>query len=307
MPIQVQGVRRLKVSRPLINEAYKVHNPNGRVAPEVREAVREGFVTVSNAVKDNVSNVSHSVQRDAFTLDKDDISRTISSAVEKVGKERPDREDEPVPKFDPPTRFWGKASFHCCSVDALKNRTKPGTVDLVLANPPESVRLGFFSKIAELADHVLSEAGLLLVVVLAVGSLREMLDRLSRGAKRAEFIAEFSVLFPAPFTDLGDPHCTQIRRAALMVFGKHGAKLPKGDDVIKVPAPAGGTAPDGYMEIKDGLPLFVSQFTSQGRTVCIPTLANNRGAVVAALAADCIVIGADEEQSVIDDIMRELS
>ena len=61
------------------------------------------------------------------------------------------------------------------------------------------------------------------------------------------------------------------------------------------------------MEITDGLPLIVSRFTSPGQVVCIPTLTDNRGAVVAALESGCTVIAADEDQSVIDDIVRELS
>ena len=90
------------------------------------------------------------------------------------------------------------------------------------------------------------------------------------------------------------------------MFGKPGATLPEGDDIIEVPAPAGGTA-DDFMDLKDCLPLVVAKFASRGQTICIPTLTDNCGAVVAALAAGCTVIAADEEQSVIDHIVKELS
>ena len=103
------------------------------------------------------------------------------------------------------------------------------------------------------------------------------------------------LLFPAPITELEVPHNTQIRRAALLVFGKPGAILPEGDDIIEVPAPAGGMA-DDFMDLKDCLPLVVAKFASRGQTICIPTLTDNCGAVVAALAAGCTVIAADEEQ-----------
>ena len=63
----------------------------------------------------------------------------------------------------------------------------------------------------------------------------------------------------------------------------------------------------GPRGIKDGLPLVVSRFASRGQTLCIPTLADNGSAVVAALEAGCTVIGADEDQSVIDVIVREAS
>ena len=61
------------------------------------------------------------------------------------------------------------------------------------------------------------------------------------------------------------------------------------------------------MEIKDGLPLVVARFASRGQTLCIPTLTDNGGAVVAALAAGCTVIGTEEDQSVIDDVVRRVS
>ena len=304
-PTQGQGAKKHKVSRPLINDAYEVADPNGRVAPEVREAVRDGTVSVSDAVKDNVSNVSQEVQREALSLVKDGRSRTMAAAVAKVAKEERERQDIPPIKLDRPTRLGKSLVLHGCSVDRLKRDLKPGTVDLVLAHLPDYVRLGFFYEIAELADHVLSDAGVL-VVVWAGGPLREMLDGLSRGARGMEFIADFSAIFPAPITELGVPHHTQIRRASLLVFAKQGAVLPQGDDIIEVPAPAGGMA-DDFMDLRDCLPLVVARFASRGQTICIPTLTDNRGAVVAALAAGCTVIAADEDQSVIDHIVREVS
>ena len=305
-PTQGQGAEKLKVSRPLVNDAYKVADPNSWVAPEVREAVRDGIVTVSDAVRDTVSNVSQDVQREALSLVKDGSSRTLSAAVAKVAKEERERHHEPlIIKLDRPTRLGKNLVLHSCSIDRLKWGLKPGTVDLVLAHLPEYFRLGLFYKMAELADHVLSDAGVL-VVVWDGGPLREMLDRLSRSARGMKFIADFSAIFPAPITELGFPHHTKIRRAALLVFGKQGAKLPEGDDVIEVPAPAGGMA-DDFMDLKDCLPLVVARFASRGQTLCIPTLTDNGGAVVAALAAGCTVIGADEEQSVIDDVVRRVS
>ena len=265
-PTQGQGAKKHKVSRPLINDAYKVADPNGRVAPEVREAVRQGIVTVSDAVKDTVGNAAQDVQREALSLVKDGRSRTMAAAVAKVAKEEREereRQDEPLIKLDRPTRLGKSLVLHGCSVDRLKRGLKPGTVDLVLAHLPDYVRLELFYKIAELADHVLSDTGVL-VVVWAGGPLREMLDGLSRGARGMEFIADFSAIFPAPITELEVPHNTQIRRAALLVFGKQGAVLPQGDDIIEVPAPAGGIA-DNFMDLKDCLPLVVARFASRGR------------------------------------------
>ena len=306
-PTQGQGAKAMGVSRTLVNEADHIIAAieGGRVAPEVGEAIRVGTITGSDAVKDNVRDASQEVQREALSQVKDGRSRTFSAAIEKVERESLQRIDEPPSRLPRPTRIGKSAELYICSVHALIRRVKPGTVDLVLAHPPESVRLGFFSRIAELADHVLSDEGVLLVVVLAIGRLREILDRLSR--RRPEFIAEFSLLFPAPVNDLGDPHYVKVRRAAVLVFGKHGAKVAAGDDVIEVPAKDGGVGEDGFMDLKEGLPLVVSRFALSRQKVCIPTLADNGGAVLAALNAGCTVIGADSDQAIIDEVVVEIS
>ena len=306
-PTQGQGATNLRVGRELINQAYTVVDPHGRVAPEIREAIRAGTVSINDAASEKVASVSQDTQRLALSHVKDGSSSTISRAVDRLAKERMQRDSEPLSKLHPPTTLGKSAEFHCCYVDALKRRVKPGTVDLVLVHPPESVRIGFYSHIAEMADHVLSDAGVLVVAVLADALLRGILDRLSRKEREIEFIAEFSLLSPTPFTDLGDPHYTKIRRAALLVFGKRGARLPEGDDIIDVPAPARDMAEGEFMEINDGLPLAVWRFASPGQVVCIPTLQGSCGAVLAALGSGCTVIGADEDQSLIDEVVREAS
>ena len=303
-PTQGQGAKAKGVGRDLINMPYKVVDPNGRVAPEIRDAVHAGTVSMNDAASETVGNSSIQVQRQALSQVKEGKSSTISRAIDELSKERMQRDHETLSKLHPPTRFGKSSQLYCCPVDALKRSVKPGTVDLLLVHLPDHVRIGCYSHIAELADHVLSDSGVMVVAVVAAAALPERLDRISRGGQ--EFIAEFSLLFPAPIAELGDPHYTEIRRLALLVLGKHAATFPPGDDVIEVPAPA-DVPGDGLMEITDGLPLIVSRFTSPGQVVCIPTLTDNRGAVVAALESGCTVIAADEDQSVIDDIVRELS
>ena len=205
LPTQGQGAAKLKVSRPLVNDAYKVADPNGPVTPEVREAVRQGIVTISDAVRDNVGNAALDVQREALSLVKEGKIRTLSGAVAKVEKEAREPHDEPpIIKLGRPKRLGKNLVLHSCPVDRLKRGLKPGTVDLVLAHPPYYVRLGFFYKIAELADHVLSDAGVL-VVVWAGGPLREMLDGLSRGALGHGVHRRLFRNFPRPHHRTGSP------------------------------------------------------------------------------------------------------
>ena len=302
-PTQGQGAKAKAVGRDLINQAYKVVDSNGSVAPEIRDAVQAGTVSINDALSEKVINASQEVQRQALSQVKDGSSTTIARAINKMAKESPQRDQQPLSRLHTPTRFGKHSQLYCCPVADLKRSVKPGTVDLLLVHLPAYVRIGFYSQIAELADHVLRDSGVLVVAVVADAALPERLDRVSRGGQ--EFIGEFSLLFPAPIAELGDPHYTDIRRVALLVLGKHAATLPPGGDVIEVPAPA-DVPGDGLMEITDGLPLLVARFANGG-SVCIPNLSDNRGSAVAAVKSGCTVIAADEDQSVIDDVVREFS
>ena len=302
-PTQGQGAKAKGVGRDLIHLAYQVVDPNGRVAPEIRDAVHDGTVSINAALSEQVVNASREVQIKALSQVKEGKSRIISRAMDELSKERMQSDHEPLPSLHPPTKFGKHSQLYCCPVDDLKRSVKPGTVDLLLVHFPDHVRSGFYSQIAALADHALSDSGLLVVTAVAAATLPDRLHRISRGGQ--EFIAEFSLLFPAPIAELGDPHYTEIRRLALLVFGKHAATLPPGDDVIEVPAPP-DVPGDGLMEITDGLPLLVARFANGG-SVCIPNLSDNRGSAVAAVKSGCTVIAADEDQSVIDHFVREFS
>ena len=90
-PTQGQGAKTTGVSRSLINDAYKVSDPDGRVTPEVMEAVRNDIVTVSDAVNDDVLNASPEVQREALALVKNGQPRTMVAAVQRVVQETLER------------------------------------------------------------------------------------------------------------------------------------------------------------------------------------------------------------------------
>ena len=306
-PTQGQGAKAKGVSRDLINFAYKVADPNGRVAPEIRDAVRDGTVSMNAALSEQVVNASKEVQRQALSQVKEGKSRTIPRAIDELSKKRMQRDHQTPSRLHTPTTLGRRAEFHCGFVDDLQRFVEPGRVDLVIAHPPEFVSMTYYSHIAELADHALSEAGVLVVVVPAGAPLHGILNRLHNKKRGFEFIAEFSLLSPIPFTDLGDPHYTRVRRAALLVYGKRGTILPAGDDIILVPGPTGDMAEDDFMEIGDCLPLVVHRFARTGQTVLFPTLSDSRDAVAASLELGCTVIGADQDQSVIDVIVREAS
>lgn len=302
-PTQGQAASRLGVSRSLINDAYKVANPDGRTAPEVREAVRQGVISLSDAVKDNVNDAPKEVQAEALALLTGEGVRTLTAAVGRVRRERQAR--APALRSPSPTRVE-KHEFYFSDVELLTLRLRPGTVDVLLVYSYQFRRSDFLSQIARLADRVLHQAGVLVLVVKPDIELHDVLVRLSRRVRETKFIAEFSLLFPLPIDDLGYPHQTEIRRVALLVFGKPEVRLPDGDDVIEVPAPAESTEDDDFMEIKDGLALVVDQFATKGDRICIPTLEGNSEAVLAAVKSGCTVVGAEIDEEVIADVAEDV-
>ena len=76
-PTQAQGAKAKGVGRDLINMAYKVVDPNGRVAPEIRDAVHAGTVSMNDAASETVGNSSIQVQRQALSQVKEGKSSTI--------------------------------------------------------------------------------------------------------------------------------------------------------------------------------------------------------------------------------------
>ena len=304
-PTQGQGARAQGVGRTLINLAYQLVDPNAGVAPEIRDAVKDGTVSINDALSEKVVSASQEVLRQALSQVKDGSSRTIARAVDKLAQVSPQPDQHPLSRLHTPTKFWKGSQFYCCPVGDLQRSVKPGTVDLILVHLPDHVRVDFYSQIAKLAAHVLCDSGVLVVAVVATGALPERLDRISRGG--LEFIFESSLLFPAPVAELGDPHYTDIRRVALLVFGKPRSSItPRGrrhrGSCLRLMSQR-----TVRWKITDGLPLALSRFASPDQVVCIPTLSDNRGAVVTAVASGCTLIAADEDQSVIDDIISELS
>ena len=296
---QGEAAEALGISRRLLGDAVKVAAQDGPAMPELREAVRQNLVTVSDAAKCKVIGASTQVQLQALARVKDGEERTMAAAVGKVLEEIAERECEQVPRFVIPTRFGENATVYRCSVAGLRTMLEPGTVDLIVALPAADARPGIFSDLGSLATHALTEAGMMVVGLADTGRLPEVLSRLRKSGP--EWLFELSLLFPNPIANSGEPHWMGLRRVALLVCGKPGAC-----DVIEVPTPGGDTA-GRPLEPEDGMPLVVQLFASQGQVVCDPLLSGRNGVALAVVETGCAFIGAGEDQSSIDLLWEQLN
>ena len=195
-------------------------------------------------------------------------------------------------------------TLHTCSVAGLTRRLEPGSVHLIITCPAKDDLLAALPDLAALTHRALSSDGLLAVAMVDTGLLPRVMGHL--GGKRLQWLMEISLLFPYPVARSGEPHLVPLRRAALLLYGRPGAKVEAEGDVIEVP-PAGAVAGDSGLALERSLDQAVGQLVSPGRTVCDPTLAGGSGLALAAVAAGGSFIGAHEDQASIDAALAALA
>ena len=297
---QSEAASLFKVSPRLVTHAIRVFSDDSTATPELRQAVREDRVAVSDASQ--IVQEPPEVQRRAMRLAASGEVRTVAEGVRRIRPESAGPRKEDTQAYDP--AYIGKnISIYNAKVADLHMSVEPGTVDVIICSPPRDVRPAILSHLGIFASHALTEEGLLIVAA-DTGQLPEMLDGLRRGGPR--WVMECSLLFPAPIAESEDPHYLDIRRVALLILGKSGAKLREGDDVIEV-SDHDTTTGKGRLGLEDGIALVVSRFVSQGQVVCNPILNGLSEVAMAAVEAGCRFIGADHDKRRIDAVVKELS
>ena len=253
----------------LLSDATKIANKDGPAVSEVRDAVRQGVTTVTDAAQGTVLRASPEAQRQAVALVRNGEARTVAAAVGKVSQNLPvagghDRLDP-----DPPASFGEQATFHRCSVSGLVGRIARESVDLIVTSPPRDTRLTEFSDLAALAGQALTPEGLLVVAILCRKRFLRIPGRMEKSG--LELIIDLSLVFPTPVSFSGEPHRIGLRRVPLLVLGKPGARIYVDSDVIEVPPSpvhADGSAPG----VEDGMGMVVRNLASRGQVVCDPVM-----------------------------------
>ena len=288
----------------LLSDAARVADKNGPATPELRDAVRQGLVTVTGAANGTVLKAPQELQRQAVALVRNGEAKTVAAAVKRISENLTAPGDQKPSQLTPSLRFGERASFHHCSVEGLAGRIAPGSVDLIVASPPRSAGLPAFSDLATLAVRALTPEGLLVVAVLCRRRLPRILNRLQKTG--LEWVIDLSLLFPAPVSVSDEPHRIGLRRVALLVFGKPGARLDLECDIIEVPPACADAGAQQASGIRGGLALAVQTLASPGQVVCDPIAGGRDGVAQAAVGAGCTFIGADQDQDRMHTVCRLL-
>ena len=298
---QGEAAELLGVSRRLVTHASRVLAENSPAAAELREAVEQGQVRVSDAAR--LVGQPNEVQQKAVELVVSGESRTLNGAARRVRREML-RMQESAAREDNLTRPLDDATtLHIAPVADLPALVAPDSVDAIITHPPHTEEsLSLFSDLAAFAAHALKTSG----VIVVVGSgtlLPRMLERLQHPQLR--WVGEWDLLFHGHPARSGPPHWINLHRQPLLVYGKPGFRPNEMDDLIEVPAPDGD--PRGTDRNEAAMKLVVERFARPGQVVSDPVMLDRSGTALAARKLGCTFIGADRTPSCVERVRKRLA
>ena len=301
---QEEAASHVSISPRTVSHGVRVFSEDSPAIPVLRQAVREKKIAVSDASK--VVHEPSEIQRRAVDLVDSGEVLTVVDGVRRARLESPYRQSLEDGQAHPPACVGENIRIHNAKIADLHGVVEPATVGLIICCPPRDARLPVFSDIAAFSAHALAEDGLLIVAA-DTGRLPEQLGRLKH--RDLEWICQVHLLFDDPIANTGEPHYIELKTVPLLLFGKQGTRIERGDDVINVPS-----LPEATKDVRDGsrsldaaAELIVGRFASSDQVLCDPMLNGRIGIAVAAAKTGCIFVGADVDPSRIERIAQQLS
>ena len=122
-----------------------------------------------------------------------------------------------------------------------------------------------------------------------------------------DWVTEFDYRPPKP-SKSGSPHYVNVRRRPLLIYGKRGFQLQKGDDVVKVPlAEDDGTFTRSGQRLEAGMAVIIERLALPGQTVCDPIMQHRCDSALAAWETGRAFIGATDTSASLTKIKAQLS
>ena len=298
---QAEAARICRCSRRTLTDVAKVMDDASPAIPELRQALMRNRVKSSDGAR--VAGLPQEVQRAALQLVLDRQCRTVREAAGVVQREAARQSAAPPVPVELPASVVDSATLYVSGLDGLIGQVPPASVDVVVTRAPVAPGpLAALPELARFAAHALGEAGLLLVLA-DTARLPEIHPKL--GTRHLRWVWQFHLLFPCPVGYTEEPHRLGHRHMPLLIYGRDGCRLGNGDDVIEVPAVAGG-AMDREQMLASAVQLSVRRFAKPGQVVCAPMLEGVAGVAQGALAAGCTFIGASEDRPCAELAAKEL-
>ena len=292
---QRQAADLLGVSLRSLHHARTVLARDSTAAPELRQAVERGAVTVSDAAK--IAKEPPDVQNAALDQVVKGASNNLARAAKQIAAFKAHRESSiPVSRsadirVHPPV-------FHRCAVADLHKFVKAGSVDAIITHPPLTEwSIVMYSHLADFAVHALTGSGCMVVMVDGV-----LLPRIMDAIRRPDlhWVCELDCQVHWPQRIWNSQHRLTLYRRPLLVFGKPRFRL-SGSDVIRPSSPGDPTGDTGQLKGFDAAMVSVARrFIQPGQVVCDPFLLGRGGTAIEAITQGCRFIGADPSVSAIE-------
>ena len=297
---QAEAAKALRVGRTMVSYAKRVLSEDGPAVPELRQAVREWRIKISDAAR--VAKRPAEIQHRALDLLEEGEAKTITDAVRQVEQQVSDAEEAEVRESSLTLALGDAVTLHTATVAALQTLVPQGSVDAIITHPPETQEfLASLPDLAAFAAHVLTPGGVLVVVVSGM-FLPWVMKNLENDQLR--WVAEFDLVFHGQPTSSGPPRFMRLHRRSVLVYSKGTFQINGTDDLFDVPPQ--GELPDGLNERETAMALLVERFAKPGETICDPVLLDRAGTALAARRRGCIFVGAEKTPSSIDRIRKRL-
>ena len=280
------------ISESKLKQARKVLMRNGPAVPELRQAVLEWRIKVSDASR--IVNQPAEVQRQAVERKLKGQVRTVLAGVRQIDAEMRDKADTEAGEAVLSLPIDDTLRVMCSHLEDLCPLVDAESVDLIATFPPTAREwVGRFVALAEFGLHALAPGGLMAVMVNA-DLLPQILNQLD--ARGLDWITEFDYRQPNRSVRMAHPHRAVKRRLPILLYGKPGCRLPEGSDFIEEP-PRGESPQRSDTELLlGGMEALVRRLVRPGQLVCDPVTLGRENVALSVKRHGCRFIGAADTE-----------
>ena len=271
---------------------------------------RSGQEEVTLAAASTIVDHPRPVQLKALELVRSGRMRTIARALKQVpqGAESQEEADDSEPVLpDPPFSNVSSseitATYYRSPLGNLRRFVEARGVDAIVTYPASTARgIASMPHLADLAAHCLTDGGLLVVMV-NPKFLPQFLDGLRH--PELKYLDSSTVIFPKRRkAKRGGPPLSR-RSMYLLLYGRPGAVLHPGGDIIGVPPPKDKTKV--HLHLDRAMIPIVRRYSSTGQVVFDPAMLGRPAVGLAAQALGRHFIGADRDQYLLEMVRRRLA
>ena len=294
-----------KVSVRMISHANHVFGEYSTVADEVRGAVKERLIRMSDA--SSVSGKPEGLQRQAVAMVRKGEAKTVSKAARQIIEDQAQADAASERDVNEEAADKAGVMLRAMGLSELLQETRAGSVDLILTYPPMDGRSQEeLRNLLEFADQALAVHGAMVVMVDGRDILK-VAGLLAEGNARTKFITELDYRDDEPQPGLGPGNARKVRRRSLLLFGSPAFRLSDAEEVIRLPPRDSDPRPGTDPRLDTGAQVIIERFAGPGTVVCDPIAGGRIDFAAGAVAAGSNFTGSFHDRSCVDRALAKLA